>query len=126
MALLAPVLAAMVLKDDHRLADEYSDTALRRVWRCTHFSWWMTQMLHRSPDQDAFDLKLQLSQLRYVTTSPAAAPAKHRQAHRTRAIGLLLLAIACLREEGDHRARALRGSIPRRAVSGQAESPRRT
>jgi p-hydroxybenzoate 3-monooxygenase len=55
--------------------DAYSSTCLRRVWRAEHFSWWMTQMLHRPPDQDAFDLRLQLSQLRYVTTSHAAATA---------------------------------------------------
>ena len=30
-------------------------------------------MLHRPEGQDAFDFKLQLSQLRYVTHSPAAA-----------------------------------------------------
>jgi p-hydroxybenzoate 3-monooxygenase len=53
--------------------DAYSDTCLRRVWRAEHFSWWMTQMLHRPEGQDAFDLKLQLSQLRYVATSRAAA-----------------------------------------------------
>ena len=53
--------------------DAYSDTCLRRVWRAEHFSWWMTRMLHRAEDEDAFDLKLQLSQLRYVTTSYAAA-----------------------------------------------------
>jgi p-hydroxybenzoate 3-monooxygenase len=51
----------------------YSHTALRRVWRAEHFSWWMTQMLHRPEDGDAFDLKLQLSQLRYVASSRAAA-----------------------------------------------------
>ena len=28
--------------------DAYSATSLRRVWRAEHFSWWMTQMLHRS------------------------------------------------------------------------------
>jgi len=53
--------------------DAYSETCLRRVWRAEHFSWWMTQMLHRPEDQDAFDMRLQLSQLRYVTTSEAAA-----------------------------------------------------
>jgi p-hydroxybenzoate 3-monooxygenase len=53
--------------------DAYSATALRRVWRAEHFSWWMTQMLHRPDDGDAFDLMLQLSQLRYVTRSQAAA-----------------------------------------------------
>jgi p-hydroxybenzoate 3-monooxygenase len=51
--------------------DAYSETCLRRVWRAEHFSWWMTHMLHRHGD--AFDLKLQLSQLRYVTTSRTAA-----------------------------------------------------
>jgi p-hydroxybenzoate 3-monooxygenase len=55
--------------------DTYSDTCLRRIWRAEHFSWWMTQMLHRAEDEDAFDLRLQLSQLRYVTTSNAAATA---------------------------------------------------
>jgi p-hydroxybenzoate 3-monooxygenase len=53
--------------------DAYSETCLRRVWRAEHFSWWMTRMLHRADDEDAFDLRLQLSQLRYVTTSQAAA-----------------------------------------------------
>lgn len=53
--------------------DAYSAACLRRVWRAEHFSWWMTQMLHRPDDQDTFDLRLQLSQLRYVTTSEAAA-----------------------------------------------------
>jgi p-hydroxybenzoate 3-monooxygenase len=33
----------------------------------------MTSMLHRFDSGDEFDLRLQLSQLRYVTTSNAAA-----------------------------------------------------
>ena len=70
VALLAPALVAM-LKGDHALADAYSDTALRRVWRCTHFSWWMTTMLHTG--DDPFDRELQLSQLRWVATSEAGA-----------------------------------------------------
>jgi p-hydroxybenzoate 3-monooxygenase len=52
--------------------DGYSEGCLRRVWRAEHFSWWMTSMLHRLGD-DPFDLRLQLSQLRYVTTSQVAA-----------------------------------------------------
>ena len=71
VAMLAPALTALVLKDDHRLADDYSAAALRRVWRCTHFSWWMTTMLHSSGDP--FDEQLQLSQLRWVATSRAGA-----------------------------------------------------
>ena len=44
-----------------------------RVWRCTHFSWWMTSMLHVTPGSDAFESQLQLAQLSYVTSSRAAA-----------------------------------------------------
>jgi p-hydroxybenzoate 3-monooxygenase len=51
----------------------YSDTCLRRVWRAEHFSWWMTSMLHRFPDDQGFEERLQLSQLEYVTSSPAAS-----------------------------------------------------
>ena len=53
--------------------DAYSDKCLRRVWRAEHFSWWMTSMLHRFPDDDKFQQKLQLSQLRYVVSSHAAS-----------------------------------------------------
>ena len=50
----------------------YSQMCLRRVWRAEHFSWWMTSMLHRFPE-DAFQQKLQRSQLDYVVSSRAAA-----------------------------------------------------
>jgi p-hydroxybenzoate 3-monooxygenase len=53
--------------------DAYSATCLRRVWRVQHFSWWMTTMLHLPPDGDPFSRQLQLSQLRYLTSSTAAA-----------------------------------------------------
>ncbi|SEF26163.1 p-hydroxybenzoate 3-monooxygenase [Amycolatopsis pretoriensis] len=69
VALLARALKASFAGDDE-LVDAYSETALRRVWRCTHFSWWMTSMLHRHGDD--FDAQLQLSQLRRTVTSTAA------------------------------------------------------
>jgi p-hydroxybenzoate 3-monooxygenase len=53
--------------------DAYSAICLRRVWRVQHFSWWMTTTLHRMPGADPFTRELQLSQLRYLTTSSAAA-----------------------------------------------------
>ncbi|MFD2415155.1 4-hydroxybenzoate 3-monooxygenase [Amycolatopsis pigmentata] len=71
VALLAPALAALLRDKEPALADAYSETALRRVWRCTHFSWWMTTMLHTS--DDPFDAQLQLSQLRWVASSGAGA-----------------------------------------------------
>ncbi len=72
VTVLADALASF-LRGDQRLADAYSDTCLSRVWRATHFSWWMTTMLHRTPGADAMEAALQLSQLRYVTTSRAAS-----------------------------------------------------
>ncbi|MCA2218297.1 4-hydroxybenzoate 3-monooxygenase [Jidongwangia harbinensis] len=71
VGLLAPALIALLREKDATLADRYSADALRRVWRCTHFSWWMTTMLHASGDD--FDAQLQLSQLRWVTSSEAGA-----------------------------------------------------
>ncbi|MES1246967.1 MAG: 4-hydroxybenzoate 3-monooxygenase [Actinomycetota bacterium] len=53
--------------------ERYSERCLRRVWRAEHFSWWMTSMLHTLPGGDPFDVQLQRSQLRYVTSSEAAA-----------------------------------------------------
>ena len=70
---LADALAAWYERGDERVLDAYSATCLRRVWRAEHFSWWMTTMLHRLEGDDPFDTKLQLSLLRYVTSSEAAA-----------------------------------------------------
>ncbi|GAA1808880.1 4-hydroxybenzoate 3-monooxygenase [Luedemannella flava] len=72
VALLAPALIAWLRDGDPSLADAYPAAALRRVWRATHFSWWMTRMLHPLPG-DPFTTQLQLAQLRYVTTSRPAA-----------------------------------------------------
>jgi p-hydroxybenzoate 3-monooxygenase len=70
---LAEALTAWYASGSSALLDAYSSTCLRRVWRAEHFSWWMTSMLHRAPDDDQFDLRLQLSQLRYLASSQAAA-----------------------------------------------------
>jgi len=73
VSLLAEALVSWYRGGSSALLDAYSDACLRRVWRAEHFSWWMTSMLHRVDSDDDFDLRLQLSQLRYVTTSTAAA-----------------------------------------------------
>ena len=71
VTLLATALVRLLREKQTDLVDRYSDSALDRVWRCTHFSWWMTSMLHRSGDD--FDAELQLSQLRRVCSSETAA-----------------------------------------------------
>jgi len=71
--LLAAALAAFYAGGGTAGLDAYPEQALRRVWRCEHFSWWMTSLLHRFPGEDAFHQRLQQSQLEYVTRSKAAA-----------------------------------------------------
>ncbi len=51
----------------------YSATALKRIWRAQHFSWWMTSMLHRFEDATEFDRRRQLAELELVTSSESAA-----------------------------------------------------
>ncbi|WP_445185977.1 4-hydroxybenzoate 3-monooxygenase [Pseudonocardia sp. Cha107L01] len=70
---LAPAVVALLRKNDSTLADGYSEQCLRRVWRAEHFSYFMTTMLHRAADADPFTDRLQLSQLRYLASSTAAA-----------------------------------------------------
>jgi p-hydroxybenzoate 3-monooxygenase len=55
--------------------DAYSDTCLRRVWQGERFSWQMTSMLHRFPEEGPFGARLQLAQLEQVVSSRAAATA---------------------------------------------------
>ena len=70
---LARALAEFYASGNAQLLERYSETALRRVWRAEHFSWWMTSMLHTFHDESPFHHRMQLAQLRYVTESRAAA-----------------------------------------------------
>jgi p-hydroxybenzoate 3-monooxygenase len=72
VAVLAAALDAL-LRGDEQPAARYSAICLERVWRSTHFSWWMTTMLHRAPGADEMEAQLQLSQLRYTVSSRAGA-----------------------------------------------------
>ena len=71
--LLAHALGGYYADGREDLLAAYTETALRRVWRSTHFSWWMTSMLHVDPQADAFDEQLARAQLDYVTSSRAMA-----------------------------------------------------
>jgi p-hydroxybenzoate 3-monooxygenase len=73
VSILAQALVVFFNTGDTRDLDEYSSNCLRRVWRAQHFSWWMTSMLHRFPDSDAYQAKLQLAQLAYTVDSRAAS-----------------------------------------------------
>jgi len=54
------------------LMDSYSETCLRRIWKAQRFSWWMTQLLHVYDGADAFEQRVRMAELDYVTGSHAA------------------------------------------------------
>ena len=53
------------------LLQRYSEVALRRIWKAERFSWWMTSMLHKFPDNDAFTQKMLDTELAYFLDSQA-------------------------------------------------------
>jgi p-hydroxybenzoate 3-monooxygenase len=55
--------------------DGYSQKALARVWKAVRFSWWMTSMLHKFPDEGEFGARIQLAELDYLVSSKAASAA---------------------------------------------------
>ncbi len=70
---LVEALQAWYEKGQTDLLENYTNTCLRRAWKAQRFSWWMTSMLHRYPDDEGFQHNLQLAELEYVTSSRAAA-----------------------------------------------------
>jgi p-hydroxybenzoate 3-monooxygenase len=73
VGLLARALIAFYANGSREQLDTYSDRCLRRVWKAQRFSWWMTSLLHRLPERSAFEQRLQLAELQYLTSSRAAA-----------------------------------------------------
>jgi p-hydroxybenzoate 3-monooxygenase len=55
--------------------DAYSERALKRVWKAERFSWWMTMLLHRLPENGAFGARMQQAELDYLFGSNAAMTA---------------------------------------------------
>jgi len=52
--------------------DRYSDTCLKRVWKVTRYSNYMTSLLHRFGQHTPFDQRMQQAELEYVAGSVAA------------------------------------------------------
>lgn len=72
---LARALGEYYASGSEDLLDRYTEICLHRVWRAQHFSWWMTNLLHAFADADAYDRRLQRSNLEYVVGSRAQATA---------------------------------------------------
>jgi len=50
----------------------YSAKALARVWKSERFSWSLTRLMHRFPEDGPFERAMQMAELDYVATSHAA------------------------------------------------------
>ena len=59
---LSHALVAWYGSGDTELMDAYSDHCLRRVWKAERFSWWMTTLLHRFPENGPFGERIQLAE----------------------------------------------------------------
>ncbi len=58
--------------NDKKSINLYSDLALKRVWKTTRFSWWMTSTLHKFPNQSKFDQQIQEAEIEYLENSITA------------------------------------------------------
>ena len=72
---LSRAFAAWYASGDEGLMDAYSETCLRRVWKAERFTWWMTTLLHRFPENGPFGERIQLAELDYLVGSQAAMTA---------------------------------------------------
>jgi len=59
-------------KGDDTGLENYSEKALARIWKAQRFSWWMTTLLHKLPDNIPYEDKLQDTDLAYLVSSDAA------------------------------------------------------
>jgi len=72
---LAEALISYYLEKKETGLDGYSARALARVWKAERFSWWMTKLLHRFPEEGDFGRRMQLAELDYIVASEAAQTA---------------------------------------------------
>ncbi|MED5534772.1 MAG: 4-hydroxybenzoate 3-monooxygenase [Pseudomonadota bacterium] len=72
---LSNALVAFYMDKDMGLLESYSHKCLKRVWQAERFSWWLTSILHRFPDQSSFNRSIQVAELDYLMESDIAQAA---------------------------------------------------
>lgn len=65
-------LSAFFKRADRDAVAAYSTKALARVWKCERFSWSLTKLMHRFPDDGPFERAMQVAELEYIASSIAA------------------------------------------------------
>jgi p-hydroxybenzoate 3-monooxygenase len=72
VAYLAPALIAYFKEKRTKGVDDYNATALNRVWKSSRFSWFLTTLMHRFPEDGEFGRRMQVAELDYIASSRAA------------------------------------------------------
>jgi p-hydroxybenzoate 3-monooxygenase len=68
----ADALTAFFGRGDAEAVAGYSDKALARVWKAERFSWSLTRLMHRFPEDGPFERAMQVAELDYIASSLAA------------------------------------------------------
>jgi p-hydroxybenzoate 3-monooxygenase len=68
----AEALTAFFKRNDADAVAAYSAEALSRVWKSERFSWSLTRLMHRFPEDGPFERAMQVAELVYIASSRAA------------------------------------------------------
>ena len=68
----AQALVGYFKRADNDAVIGYSEKALARVWKSERFSWSLTKLMHRFPEDGPFERAMQVAELDYIATSKAA------------------------------------------------------
>jgi p-hydroxybenzoate 3-monooxygenase len=68
---LSEALTAYFKRGDEFALGSYEGKALARIWKAERFSWYLTKLMHRFPEDGPFEHKMQAAELDYVANSRA-------------------------------------------------------
>lgn len=71
VAYLSDALASFYQGGNEAGLLDYQTRALSRIWKAERFSWYLTKLMHRFPEDGAFEHKMQAAELKYVDQSVA-------------------------------------------------------
>jgi p-hydroxybenzoate 3-monooxygenase len=71
VAYLSDALIAHYRRNDEAGLTGYQTKALARIWKAERFSWHLTKLMHRFPEDGPFEHRMQIAELDYVASSEA-------------------------------------------------------
>lgn len=72
VAYLSEAIGRFFRDGDGNAIAGYSQRALARVWKAERFSWSLTKLMHRFPEDGPFERQMQVATLSYIASSVAA------------------------------------------------------